>query len=83
MVGRKGRNTSKSKAMTATEIKATVREAVRDALIEFMSPNVSQVQAAEMLKVHPRTIARMIQDGRLTATNGKISKEELIRQLIK
>lgn len=67
--------------MTATEIKQTVREAVREAMIEFMSPSVSQVEAARMMGVSPRTVLRMIQDGRLTATNGKIAKEELTRIL--
>ena len=69
--------------MTALEIKSVVREAVRDALIEFMSPSVSQVEAARMLGKHPKTILRMIQDGRLIAVNGKISKEEITRQLNK
>ena len=67
--------------MTATEIKATVREAVREAMIEFMSPSVSQVEAARMMGVSPRTVLRMIQDGRWVAVNGKISKEELTRIL--
>jgi hypothetical protein len=69
--------------MTAAEIKAIVREGVREALVEFMAPSDSQVEAGRILGKHPQTILRMIKDGRLVAVNGKISKEELTRQLLK
>ena len=69
--------------MTAAEIKAIVREGVREALVEFMAPSVSQVEAGRILGKHPQTILKMIKDGRLVAVNGKISKEELTRQLLK
>lgn len=72
--------------MTATEIyqaaKQGAKDGFREAMIESMNANVSQVEAARLLKVTPMTIHRWIRSGQITATkSGKIARTEIIRIL--
>lgn len=72
--------------MTATEVyqaaKAGAKDGFREAFLEAMQSDLTQVSAAEMLGVTSMTISRWIKSGKITATkSGKISKSEVIRLL--
>lgn len=58
-----------------------IKQLIKEALIEvFMSPGISQVDAAKFLKVSDRTVRRRISEGKIrTDENGKIPKEELLK----
>lgn len=72
--------------MTASEVYSAAKEGAkagfREAFAEAMKADFSQVEAANLLNVHPITIGRWIKSGKITATkSGKIYRSEVIRKL--